>query len=240
MDILLCEGAGIKNQGIYLNMILNLVNKGFIVFAIDPVGQGERLQYSDSELKLVSFTSSTQEHTFMANQCLLAGNSLAKYFIWDGIRAIDYLLEVRAPKPTMIASTTRDFFSIQGARETCQEVKKAYDALGYSNNLSMSEGDLGHGFIKNNNEATYAFFQRELDLPGDPGETPVQFFTENELQITPTGQVLTSFRGETVFYLINASGGNVNSIRVALYQSGGCYRRSGFGRADHETDGISG
>jgi dienelactone hydrolase len=262
-------------RDIYQNLILNLVNKGFIVFAIDPIGQGERLQYSDSDLKLVKFTSSTQEHTFIANQCSLAGNSLAKYFIWDGIRAIDYLLtrnevdpdrigltglsgggtqtafiaafddrikaaaptcyitgyrrllesigpqdgeqnfyhglligidhadllEVRAPKPALIVGTTRDFFSIQGTRETFQEVRKAYEAMGNPDNISMSEGDLGHGFITNNNEATYAFFQKELNLPGDPEEVPVQYFAENELQVTPAGQVVASFGGKTVFDL---------------------------------------
>ena len=30
-------------------MILNLVRKGFIVFAFDPVAQGERLEYYDPE-----------------------------------------------------------------------------------------------------------------------------------------------------------------------------------------------
>ena len=34
-------------HGSYQHMILNLVRKGFIVFAFDPVGQGERLEYYD-------------------------------------------------------------------------------------------------------------------------------------------------------------------------------------------------
>ncbi len=262
-------------RDIYQNLILNLVNKGFIVFAIDPVGQGERLQYSDTEKGRLIFDGSTGEHTFMANQCLLAGYSVSNYFIWDGIRAIDYLLtreevdpdrigltglsgggtqtafisafddrvkasaptcyitsyrrllesigpqdgeqnfyhgllkgidhadllEAMAPRPVMIVSTTRDFFSIQGARETFREVKKTYHALGMDHTISMSEGDLGHGFIKNNNEATYAFFQNELNLPGDPTESEVGIFPENELVITPAGQVLTSYGGKTIFDL---------------------------------------
>lgn len=36
-------------RDIYQNVILNLVHKGFGVFAIDPLGQGERLQYFDPE-----------------------------------------------------------------------------------------------------------------------------------------------------------------------------------------------
>ncbi|MCK4967144.1 hypothetical protein KAS50_08935, partial [bacterium] len=35
----------------YQNVILNLVKKGFIVFAIDPIGQGEKVQYYDPERK---------------------------------------------------------------------------------------------------------------------------------------------------------------------------------------------
>ena len=35
----------------YQTLIYNLVRKGFVVFAIDPVGQGERLQYYDEDKK---------------------------------------------------------------------------------------------------------------------------------------------------------------------------------------------
>ena len=34
-------------SAVYQHVILNLVNKGFVVFAFDPVGQGERLEYYD-------------------------------------------------------------------------------------------------------------------------------------------------------------------------------------------------
>jgi cephalosporin-C deacetylase-like acetyl esterase len=72
-------------------VILNLVNKGFIVFTIDPPGQGEHVQYFDPEIKLSSIGYSVIEHCYFGNQCFLSGSSAARYFIWDGIRAIDYL-----------------------------------------------------------------------------------------------------------------------------------------------------
>src|SRR5439155_24548176 len=34
----------------------------------------------------------TAEHSMEGVQCLLAGAGVARYFIWDGIRALDYLL----------------------------------------------------------------------------------------------------------------------------------------------------
>src|SRR5690606_10944382 len=45
-------------------------------------------------------------------------------------RGIDHadLLEVRAPKPALVITTTRDAFSILGARETAREVARVYQA----------------------------------------------------------------------------------------------------------------
>ena len=47
----------------YQQVILNLVEKGFIVLAIDPIGQGERLQYPDSENGKAEIGGSTTEHS---------------------------------------------------------------------------------------------------------------------------------------------------------------------------------
>jgi cephalosporin-C deacetylase-like acetyl esterase len=184
-------------------VILNLVEKGFIVLAFDPLGQGERLQYPDAETGKSKMGGSTKEHSYAGIQTLLTGTSLTDYFIWDGIRVLDYLetrkevdmkrigmtgrsgggtqtaqiaacderiyaaapecyitsfkrllqsigpqdaeqnpykaiakgfdhadyLHIRAPKPALMITTTHDFFSIQGARETFAEVQKSYAAL---------------------------------------------------------------------------------------------------------------
>ncbi|MEX2397300.1 MAG: acetylxylan esterase, partial [Balneolales bacterium] len=76
----------------YQHKILNLVKKGFIVFAIDPVGQGERLEYYDAETGGSVVGSSTREHSYTGVQTFITGSSQANYMIWDGIRAVDYLL----------------------------------------------------------------------------------------------------------------------------------------------------
>lgn len=262
---------------LYQQNILNLVNKGFVVFTYDPIGQGERIQYLDSLVNSSVLKGTTQEHSYAGAQCLLTGNSISDYFLWDGIRALDYLftrpevdtlrigmtgisgggtqtailsaidkriyaaapecfitsnkrlfesigpqdaeqnlyhglklgiehadfLSLRAPKPTMIISTTQDFFTIQGARETYSNVKKVFDAYGKPENLSMVEADGPHGTEKGNRENMYRFFQRHLSLPGNSMDEDFKFFTEAELKVTPTGQVSTSYQSKTVFDLNN-------------------------------------
>ncbi|MCK5465242.1 MAG: acetylxylan esterase, partial [Bacteroidales bacterium] len=121
-------------------------------------------------------------------------------FIYQGLDHPD-LIEARAPKPTLISSTTRDFFSIQGARETFQEAGKAFTALGEGSNLEMTEEDHVHGFTRKNREAMYAFFQKHLDNPGDASDHEVEVIPVEEFWVTETGQLATSLKGETIYSL---------------------------------------
>lgn len=70
----------------------NLALKGFVVLAFDPVGQGERLQAYDARLGRSIIGGSTEQHFMNGAQAVLAGHNVARYFIWDGIRGIDYLV----------------------------------------------------------------------------------------------------------------------------------------------------
>jgi hypothetical protein len=83
--------------------------------------------------------------------------------------------------------------------ETCAEVKKAYEALGKEENFGMVADDAQHSFTTKNQEALYAFFQKHLNLPGDPTEEEVEVLTEEELTITETGQLSTSLKGKIAF-----------------------------------------
>ena len=76
-----------------------------IVFAIDPLGQGEHVQYYDPEIKFSAIGYSVIEHEYMGNVSFLSGVSSAKYFIWDGIRAIDYLLTRKEVDPERLGAT---------------------------------------------------------------------------------------------------------------------------------------
>jgi len=111
------------------------------------------------------------------------------------------LLEVRAPKPTLIISTLSDFFSIQGARETYKEVKSVYKMYGEEDLVQMIEDEGGHESTLKNRERAYAFFQKHLDHPGDSTDLDVTVFSTKDLRVTESGQVLTEFNGETIFSL---------------------------------------
>src|SRR6266567_9505006 len=70
----------------------NLALKGFVVLATDPIGQGEREQTYDPQLQGPLAGWSVPEHIQAGAQCILVGESVARYFIWDAKRALDYLL----------------------------------------------------------------------------------------------------------------------------------------------------
>jgi dienelactone hydrolase len=78
----------------YQILLHKLVKIGFNVFTIDPMGQGERVQYTDAEKESVGLPidRSTYEHSYATNQCFLSGASTARYYVWDVIRALDYLM----------------------------------------------------------------------------------------------------------------------------------------------------
>jgi hypothetical protein len=65
----------------------------------------------------------------------------------------------------------------------------------------MVEDDAPHASTLKNREALYAFFRKALDLPGPTRDERVEIMPFEELNVTPTGQVATSLRGETVFSL---------------------------------------
>ncbi len=261
----------------YQNACLNLVHKGFVVLTYDPIGQGERHQELDPATgePIVDRRQVPhyKMHSYIGNQCFLAGVSLSRYFIWDAIRAIDYLtsrpevdpnrigvtgnsgggnltvytaavddrvtvavpscfvtsyrrmlaingiqdaeqnvfqalaygiehadwLLARAPKPTLLLTTTHDFFPIQGARETEAELNRIYQAMGEPENFGRVEDDHGHGYTRKTSEASYAFMMRHLGVDGDSSEESYAAPEEAELRVAKTGQVATTFRGRTVF-----------------------------------------
>ncbi len=275
----------------YQHIIVNLVKKGFVVFTIDPMGQGERYEYWDQRKGESYYPVPDHEHSYAGAQCLITGYSTGNNFIWDAIRGIDYMLTrkeidpdrigmtgrsgggnitaylgaiddrilatapecyitsyeylfksigpqcaeqnlygmiaegldhpdflvARAPKPTMVISTTRDFFSIQGTRESFQEARKAFRAFEVDDKLILVEDDSIHKSTKKNREAMYAFFQRELKNPGNSEDMAVDIPSYEELMVTPTGQVVTSFPNSQSVYSINLKEHmvNVSAIQTA-------------------------
>ncbi|MBZ5594268.1 MAG: acetylxylan esterase [Acidobacteriia bacterium] len=70
----------------------NLALKGVVVLAFDPVGQGEREQTYDRQVDRPLAGWSVPEHIQAGAQNILIGESVARYFIWDAKRALDYLV----------------------------------------------------------------------------------------------------------------------------------------------------
>jgi dienelactone hydrolase len=70
----------------------NLALKGFIAMTYDPIGQGEREQTYLPELGRALSGGGGNEHLELGARSLLIGQSVARYFIWDAKRAVDYLI----------------------------------------------------------------------------------------------------------------------------------------------------
>lgn len=306
---------------VYQHVIQNLVLKGFIVFAFDPVGQGERLEYFNSETGKSIVGGPTKEHSYPGAQAFITGSSQAFYMIWDGIRAVDYLLTrkevdplrigitgrsgggtqsayiaamderiyaaapenyitnykrlfqsigpqdaeqnifnficrgldhpdfliVRAPKPALMITTTRDMFSIQGARETGSEVSLVYKSYGKEDCFRMVEDDAPHESTRKNREAMYSFFQKFLNNPGNPADEPTVTLTREELQVTPKGQVSSSFNSETVYSLNRRHLEKLEAALDLLRQNPGTFNReavnysrkaSGFQEPDYSDEPV--
>ena len=265
--------AGAKANPVWQQILVSLARRGYVALAWDTVGQGERVQLYDEDFRESKVVRSTTEHTVLGIQCLLVGDSLARYTIWDGLRALDYLLSRKevdssrigctgnsgggthtaylsalddrihvaapscyitswqrlletigpqdaeqclppwlgdgldhadfiyafAPKPFLILSAIRDFFSIRGARETFEETRRVYTALGAPEKLAMVEADDGHGYSKPRRLAAYRWFERWLRGSEDNQQEPEALVaTDEELNCTDSGQVSRSLGGETV------------------------------------------
>jgi hypothetical protein len=89
----------------YQAVCADLAANGFIVLAMDPPGQGERFQYWEPETGRRIVGGCTTEHTHAGLPFVLQGASVARVFIWDAMRGIDYLVSRPDVDPDRIAVT---------------------------------------------------------------------------------------------------------------------------------------
>ncbi|HEX7085829.1 MAG TPA: hypothetical protein VF198_05660, partial [Vicinamibacterales bacterium] len=209
----------------------------------------------------------------VGRQCLLTGTSIARYFVWDGIRAFDYLLTrpdvdparigvagnsgggtqaawlgaleprlaaidsscyitsweelwkgsgpqdmeqvlpgflaegldfadviaAASPRPYLVSSAIRDFFPIDGARDTVGQARRFYARLDARDRVQHVEHDAEHGWSQPLREAAYRFFgQLWLGDTASAPEADVVIETPAALRATKTGQVATSYDVRTI------------------------------------------
>lgn len=94
-----------KHHDEYQTVCQYLVRSGLIVFAIDPIGQGERLSYYNPSSKKATVRWGIKEHDYAGSQCWPLGDGLARYFLHDVMRAIDYLCSRPEVDPNRIGAT---------------------------------------------------------------------------------------------------------------------------------------
>jgi cephalosporin-C deacetylase-like acetyl esterase len=269
-----------RAHGTYQTLHINLVKRGYVVLSYDPVGEGERSQFWNVEKGKSKFNLSCGEHAVLGTPMYLLGTNLAKYRIWDGMRALDYLasrpevdakrlgcvgnsgggtltayiaaldprvkaavpgcyitnlprrmgnrierdpdvdpeqdifdfqggidhaglLALRTPRPTMLALAIKDFFPIEGARESFLEAKHLFEVAGAGDAMSKTEADLPHGMSGPLRLGTYPFFDRWLagrkTVEKEPESDKVAVRKSQELWATPDGQVNQAMKSRHLF-----------------------------------------
>jgi hypothetical protein len=98
---------------------------GLIVLAQDPIGQGERLGYWEPSLHDSTVPWGTTEHDHVGAQCLVLGDSLARWFLHDALRGLDYL----ASRPEVDASRIGVVGNSGGGTQTSLVLLAAADRI---------------------------------------------------------------------------------------------------------------
>ncbi len=113
-------------------------------------------------------------------------------FISGGLDIPDWV-ELTAPKPFAVISTTEDMFPFAGATAAVDEAKHVWGVLGAPDKLVWLTGPGPHGAIQPMGDKIVGFFRQSLGVQG----TAVPFAAlkpkrDEDLMVTPTGQLVTS------------------------------------------------
>ena len=134
-----------------------------------------------------------------------------------GLDHPDYVL-MRAPRPTLISSTTGDYFSIEGAWENYRQAKQIYGRLGFPERVDLVEVAGKHG-VKPQNLATIRHWMTRWLQDRDQNVAPVTLTTRpaKELLCTDSGQVLHAANELSVFDLNARAAERLASERQKLH-----------------------
>jgi cephalosporin-C deacetylase-like acetyl esterase len=251
----------------------SFARNGFVALAYDIVGEGERMEYWDPMTGRSRGERPTGDHSIAAFQTMLTGDNVARYFINEEMRGIDYLVslpdvdkarigafgcsgggtatayiaalddrvkaaavacyvddfnhvlagpgvqdaeqsipgfiaagldlpdwvELAAPKPYAVISTTEDMFPFEGAKAAVAEARGFWGAYGKAERLEWYTGPGPHGAITPMADKIIDFFRRNLDASGPT--TPFERLQPprpEDTFVTATGQIATSGGGTTL------------------------------------------
>jgi len=120
------------------------------------------------------------------------------HFIEQGLDFGDWV-ELAAPKPYAIVSTTDDMFPFEGARQTYEEAKRIYGLYDARDRIQWITGPGGHGNLAPIGSSILGFLAKYLKgTAAEVTYTPLRPERSADLTCTPTGQVATSLASETV------------------------------------------
>ncbi len=104
--LLLCGHAEqAKQYPVYQGICQRFARAGFVVLALDPIGQGERLSYYEPTKGAPTVRSCTGEHDYAGIQCQPLGDAIGRYFLHDAMCGVDYLQSRREVDGRRIAVT---------------------------------------------------------------------------------------------------------------------------------------
>ena len=103
--VLVASGHSANGKAYYQALCQRLAARGYVVISWDPVGQGERSQFWDASAERSRYNLICGEHAILGNLAYLAGANIARWEVWDGMRALDYLLTRPEVDPARISIT---------------------------------------------------------------------------------------------------------------------------------------
>ncbi len=114
----------------------------------------------------------------------------------------DYCI-MRAPRPTLICTATKDFFAIEDSWETFRYAKRIYGRFGLGDRIDLVEADEFHGYTKGLREAGISWMVRWLAGRDENvlEEESVPVLTDDQIRSADLPGVMSIQNARTVYDL---------------------------------------
>jgi cephalosporin-C deacetylase-like acetyl esterase len=124
-------------------------------------------------------------------------------FTSAGLDLADWV-ELAAPRPYAIVSTTEDMFPFAGAKIVYSEAKRFWKLYGAEDNLAWITGPGRHGALAPIAADIIGFFAKNLNAAGKPAFADLRPADPADVRVTPSGQLSTSAGSKTIQSLVAA------------------------------------